>query len=97
MGKIARNIHRKDSENDHAHKLEKGGLTGGMLNKPNKDRQELHSHLYQHEGKTYETNLAPNEKGHTHDYQPEPGHEYAETAGPVPVKKGAGPVITKDL
>lgn len=96
MGKINKRVLRKDTTEDHCHGLEDKKETGGMLLKPAKDRMQPHTHLYQHDGKTYETGLAPNDAGHTHDYQPEPGHEYAETSGPKKCDKGLGKEIPRN-
>jgi hypothetical protein len=95
MGKIATNVHRKDSVEQHAHKLEDGSETEGALYKPNADRTFPHTHLYQHDGKTLETGCSPIGPGHTHDYQPEPGHEVSETGGPIAVHTGPGKEIPR--
>lgn len=98
MGKIGQNVHRKDSyPEDHAHKVSEGAFTGGMIPKPNKDRTFPHTHLYEHDGKTLETGVAPDAPGHTHDFKPEDiiGSQ-SETGPAVPVDKGTGKPIPRE-
>lgn len=76
MGKVHQRIHRKDQFEDHVHAMPKGQQkTGGMLFKPNIAKTEkafadptlsVHSHLYQVNGKTMETGVAPNNPDHEH-------------------------------
>lgn len=84
MGKIQTRVYRKDQAvEDHAHQLPDGTFTGGMLLKPNSDRSFPHTHLYQHEGKTYETGLCAIGGDHTHVTVA------GMTSGPVAVRKDA--------
>lgn len=97
MSKVPTRVQRKDSEDEHAHKLPDGSFTGPMLYKPNRDRSFPHSHLYEHDGKTLETGVAPIGGDHTHDCKSEDvvGDE-AETGGPVPVPKNPGKAIPRE-
>lgn len=90
MGKIKMQVHRKDSMEDHRHRLADGSYTGGALNKPNADRTFPHTHLYQHDGKTHETGLAASGGDHTHDSL------FGETAGPVGMGPKIGPEIPRN-
>jgi len=82
MGKINTRVHHKDQGlEDHAHKLPNGKYTGGMLLKPNSNQSFPHTHLYQKEGKTLETNQAPVGGDHTHIT------ELGITSGPTEVGK----------
>lgn len=71
---------RRDSMNEHVHDLETGGVTLGSLGKPSQSTQfPVHTHLYEHEGKTHETGPAQDGPGHTHEVMAEAG---AITEGP---------------
>jgi hypothetical protein len=80
-------VARKDSVENHAHKLPDGSYTGPELPKPNATRMNPHTHLYQMQGKTMESGVADEGPGHTH------ATALGESAGPVAVPKGKGQAI----
>lgn len=85
--KIRKAILRKDLQPDHAHTCPDGKMTGGELLKPNANaRAGWHTHLFQHDGMTYETDAAYYGPDHVHDV-PEFG---GFTSGPMPVPKHYG-------
>ena len=81
MCKIYPRVYRKDAQEDHAHYLSNGTITGGMLLKPSKDQSALHSHLYHWEEQTLETGPMHNEPSHDHTT------ELGDTHGTVPIRK----------
>lgn len=87
MGIVQKRVSRKDQTEDHAHKMPDGTMTGCALWKPNKDRTFPHTHLYQFEGKTCETDVADEGPGHVHEVAG------GETGGPVAVQKSRGSQI----
>lgn len=78
--KTHQRVSRRDSDQDHIHGLENGQDTLGQLLKPSQSTQfPMHTHLYQHEGKTHETGSSQEGPGHTHEVMEEAGEE---TSGP---------------
>jgi hypothetical protein len=83
MGKIHKRIHRADALQDHRHAMADGRFTGGMLLKPNRDQAGWHTHLYQDERDTLETEEAQNDGDHTHETI------MGDTTGPMALRTDA--------
>lgn len=77
MSKYYPSVRRLDSLTDHVHALPNGKMTLGSLMKPAKDRFGWHTHLYEMNGRTYETMPAHMEGDHTHET------ELGETSGQI--------------
>jgi hypothetical protein len=86
MSKINKRVRRADAANisDHRHKLPDGSYTSGALNKPNKDQFDMHTHLYEFNEDTLETDPMHNFGDHTH------GSRLGESSGPSPMQKKPG-------
>lgn len=69
MSKSYVRISRRDGLfEDHIHALPDGHKTLGRLLKPSQSAvNPVHTHLYEHEGKTHESGQAYDEPGHTHE------------------------------
>lgn len=88
--RYAPKVHRKDALQDHVHALPNGKLTGGSLYKPMVNaRAGLHTHLYEMDGKTYESSPAYEGADHVHNT------ELGESAGPQKAPTGPGPVMSR--
>lgn len=89
MSKVQKAVSRKDAD-DHMHNVAKGDKsasfnTGGMCKKPSTNsRAGFHTHLFEHDGDTHETDPAFNEPGHVHDT------EFGLTGAPLPLDKDPG-------
>ena len=80
-------IMRRDAAEEHVHALPDGHKTLGSLLKPSQSELlPMHTHLYEHEGVTHETGVAPDEPGHTHE------SVLGDTSGPqkVPAQENFG-------
>lgn len=84
MGITHKRVHRSDAWEDHAHTLPNGKPTLGALFKSSSNRFGKHTHLYEHDGITYETE--PDYEGGDHSHSTELGM----TSGPIPVSKLRG-------
>lgn len=84
MGKIRKAIRRADSMEDHVHRLPSGDLTGPALHKPMKDQFDMHSHLYECNEDTAETDIMHGVGDHVHKTAD------GNTSGPLPLPKQPG-------
>jgi hypothetical protein len=79
-GQFRVRVYRKDSEEDHAHKLHNGKYTRGMNMKPD----GRHAHLYELDnGDMMETSGAPTGVAHDHE------SVFGPTGQALPVRKDA--------
>lgn len=91
MGKFNPAVVRRDGQDaNHVHALPDGRMTEGMIEKPSHKYYSRHTHLYQMDGATYETDPAEDGPGHTHT------SELGETSGPTKADKSPGQPWRKD-
>lgn len=90
MSKFIKRTYRRDDQDNHAHRLKDGSYTGTPILKPNVDQTYPHTHLYQFNGKTFETGPSPMGPDHTHTT------EVGMTSAPVPPRKDMGSPSRKD-
>lgn len=84
MAQFKKAVRRADSFEDHVHKLPDGSMTGGSLHKPTKDQFDMHSHLFECNEDTAETDPMHNFGDHTHMTA------MGETSGPMKPQKMPG-------
>ena len=85
MSKFQRHVVRKDLKPDHVHKMPEGQISDGMLGKPNANaRAGWHTHMFEDEGRMFETLPAYDDGDHVHEFRDE------FTSGPMPMPKNRG-------